>query len=195
MNLLKYLIFIFLLMHAGQNKIRAQSSTSVEMGILLGDDGDFINNYAQGFRNGYMIGLKGDYGTYEVFISPGIYFQSFTINNNYKKVKPFVRDERINMLKAKALLGYKTYFLTRKTKFKFGGGITANYIINIAKNDKGVNFKTLSDTYWGYTLDTGFEIFSISLSVSYEKPFKEILKIDDKRSYFDFLVFSLSIEL
>ena len=189
-----YMVLIFLFSFAVQKHIFAQSSTVIEAGIIMGGDGDFLGEYSNGFRNGVLAGIKGEYGTYGFFLSPGIYFQNFTISKKYTQVKPFVDDKRINMLKAKALLGYKTDVFTRKIKFKFGGGINANYIINIQKNDAGIDFKTLSDTYWGYTVETGIDILSFSLSLSYDKSFKEIWHIEDNKGYFDFMILTLGFK-
>ena len=195
MNIVKNIIISFVFMALWQMPLGAQSSMNMDFGIVMGGDGNMISDSIAGFRNGYTLGMHGDYGTYGFYISPGVYFQDFTIDNNYKYIEPFVKSERIKLLKAKVLLGYKTNLFTRKLKFKFGGGFNGSYIINIAKNDKGVDFKSLSDTYYAYSFDVGLDIFSVSVNLSYEKTLKEVLSLQGNSGYFDFVIVTLGVRL
>ena len=183
-----YTTFIILLLSATQNFVSGQSSFGMNFGVVVGDNGNIIQDSTKTFRNGYQIGVLGNFGTYSFFISPGVYFKDVTINKDYKDITPFERSPRIKIAKAKVILGYQTNILTRKIKLKFGGGMNGNYVINISDNDEGYNFDTLNDTYMGYNIDIGLDFFSLTFNISYEKSIKEILTLKDKKSSLDFII-------
>jgi hypothetical protein len=168
----------------------------MNFGAVAGSNGNIIQDTVNNdviFRNGYQIGVLGNFGTYSFFVSPGIYFKDFTIKKDFDKINPFERSPRIKLTKAKVVLGYQTNLFTRKIKLKFGGGMNGNYIINISDNDEGYNFDSLQDTYWGYNIDMGLDFFSLTFNISYEKTVKEVLSINDKRSKLDFIILSAGI--
>ncbi len=183
-----YTTFLILLLSATQNFVSGQSSFGMNFGVVAGDNGNIIQDSAKTFRNGYQIGVLGNFGTYSFFISPGVYFKDVTIKKDYKDIAPFERSPRIKIAKAKVILGYQTNILTRKIKLKFGGGMNGNYVINISDNDEGYNFDTLNDTYMGYNIDIGLDFFSLTFNISYEKSIKEILTLKDKKSSLDFII-------
>ncbi len=191
MRKISYITFLILLLSATQNFINAQSSFGMNFGIVMGSNGNFVQDTLKSissFRNGYQIGVLGNFGTYSFFVSPGIYFKDFTIKKDFNKIDPFEKSPRIKLAKAKITLGYQTNLITRKIKLKFGGGLNGNYIININNNDEGYNFDTLEDTYLGYNIDIGLDFFSFTFNISYEKSIKEVLTLNKKSSGLDFII-------
>ncbi len=193
MRIIKYMTLFILLLSATQNFVIGQSSLGMNFGIVAGNNGNIIQDSTRTFRNGYQIGILGNFGTYSFFISPGIYFNDVTINKDYKEIAPFEIAPRIKTAKAKLTLGYQTNVLTRKIKLKFGGGMNANYIISISDNDEGYNFDTLDDSYMGYNIDMGLDFFFLTFNISYEKSIREILTLNDKKSGLDFIILTAGI--
>ena len=174
-----------------------QSSYSIDFGIMTGGNGNLLGdslvsfpNSVKEFRNGYTAGVKAFFGTYGFFISPGLYYQDYTIKNNYEKLNPFVKSPRIRSAKAKAILGYQADMLKRKLNFRLGGGLNYNYIIIIEKNNSGIDFQTINDKYFAYNFDVGLDIYFLNLGLSYERSISDVIKSKNK---FDFIVFTAGI--
>lgn len=157
---------------------------------MLGDSTNSFPNSLKEFRNGYNAGIKAYFGTYSFFISPGIYYQEYTIKSDYKSPDPFVDSPRIRSAKAKAVVGYQADMLKRKLNLRLGGGLNYNYIIKIDNNPYGVDFQTLSDKYLAYNFDIAFNVFFVNLGLSYEKSIPKILNSQKK---FDFIIISAGI--
>ncbi|HHB52621.1 MAG TPA: hypothetical protein ENK75_06230 [Saprospiraceae bacterium] len=188
-----YITFLILFFATSQNIVSGQSSFGISFGSVLGDNGNIINDNVKTFRNGYQTGVFGSFGTYSIFISPGIYYKSFTIDTVYNKLNPFERAPGIKMVKGKLTLGYQTKLLTRKIKLKIGAGINESYILSISGNDQGINFDTADDYYTGYNIDIGLDFFSLYLNVSYEKSINEVLSINGNKSGLDFIILSAGV--
>jgi hypothetical protein len=177
--------------------VAGQSSYIIDFGVITGNNGKMLGdstisfpNSLKEFRNGYNAGFKAYFGTYSFFISPGIYYQEYTIKNDYKSPDPFVDSPRIRSAKAKAVIGYQADMFKRKLNLRLGGGLNYNYIIKIDNNPYGVDFQTLSDKYLAYNFDIAFDIFFVNLGLSYEKSIPKILNSQKK---FDFIIISAGI--
>ncbi|MEZ4908858.1 MAG: hypothetical protein R2771_14745 [Saprospiraceae bacterium] len=75
---------------------KGQVSYSIDFGVLEGNNGNMfgdttfqIPSKTNTFRNGFVVGLKGVFGTYGFFLSPGIYYQDYTVQNDFNIVSPF----------------------------------------------------------------------------------------------------------
>ncbi|MGE5354844.1 MAG: hypothetical protein ACM3PT_01270 [Deltaproteobacteria bacterium] len=187
-------IFLFLLLIASTLFVAGQSTYTAEFGILAGKNGNLTGDSITGFpnslkqfRNGYNAGVKATFGTYSFFISPGLYYQEYTVKNDFTSLNPFIDSPRIRSVKAKVALGYQAYTLKRKINFRLGGGLNYNYVISIDKNVQGYDFKTIEDRYLAYNVGIDADAFFISLGLSYERSIPKILNSDIK---FDFLIFS-----
>lgn len=191
----KAILIIFSLIFV-QFSSYSQSSYSINFGVLTGKNGNYLSDSINGFelkniRNGYNIEAKAHFGTFSIFISPSISYQSYTVSKNYNQINPFVNDSSIKSLKAKGTIGFQAGLLQNKMILRAGSGLNYNYIIMIDKNDQGINFQTLSDNYLAYNMDLGFDFYFLSFSLSYEKSFSKILQ---KTNKFDFLIFSLGFK-
>lgn len=174
-----------------------QSAFSFDFGILAGNNGnllgDSLTSFPESFkefRNGYTTGVKARFGTYSFFISPGLYYQDYTIKNSYERLSPFVKSPRIRSAKGKVIVGYQADMMKRKLNFRLGGGLNYNYIIIIDKNNSAIDFKTVNDKYLGYNFDIGLDIYFLNLGLSYERSIPNVIKSSKK---FDFFVVTAGI--
>ena len=188
-----YTKYIILLMIVIQNIAIGQSSFNVNIGAVAGNNGNLITDSLRTYRTGYQIGVTGNFGTYNFFISPGVFFKDITINNRFNEIKPFVKSPRIKFAKAKIIIGYQTNLITKKIKFRIGGGINGNYIININDNNEDFSINTLEDTYLAYNFDIGLDFFILSFNLSYEKSVKNVLTNSVDGNKFDFLILSAGV--
>ncbi len=185
-----YITFIVLLVAHLHKNVNAQSSYGMNFGVVVGDNGNIIQDSVYSFRNGYQVGVFGNFGTYGFFVSPGLYFKSVTIDNSFNKIEPFRVSPAIKIAKAKIIFGYQTNLFTRKIKLKLGGGMNGNYVILIDKNDADFNFNTLNDKFLGYNIDIGLDFFFLTFNISYEKSVKEVLSANGNNSGLDFFILS-----
>jgi hypothetical protein len=168
----------------------------MNFGVVLGNNGNVFNKLIDNvkiFRTGYQFGINGNFGTYSFFISPGIYYQNVTINNQFEKLEPFVKSPRLKTAKAKIIMGYQTDLITKKIKFRIGGGINGNLILNVDDNTENFSINTLEDTYFAYDFDIGIDFFIINFNVSYEKSIKDVFLNGLQKHKFDSFVFSTGI--
>ncbi len=177
-----------------QNIASAQSSYGASFGVVTGKDGNLLKSKdsIRTYRNGYQIGLKANFGTYSFYISPSIFYESITIDTSFKKINPFEKSPSLKIGKAKVVVGYQTNILTKKIKFKIGGGINGNYILSIADNNMNYTFNTITDRYIAYNIDVGFDIFFLNFNISYEKSLNDIF-VENPKHKFDFLVLSAGV--
>jgi hypothetical protein len=173
----------------------AQSSYSINFGVLTGKNGNYLSDTINGFelknfRNGYNLEAKAHFGTFSIFISPSVSYQSYTVSNTYNEINPFVKNSSVKSLKAKGTIGFQAGLLKKKMILRAGSGLNYNYIIMIDKNDQGVNFQTLRDNYLAYNMDFELDFYFLRLGLAYEKSFSKILQETDK---LDFLIFSVGI--
>lgn len=177
--------------------LNGQSTFSFDFGILAGNNGNLLGDSLTGFpesikefRNGYSAGLKACFGTYGFFLSPGLYYQDYTISNKYVNLDPFIKSPRIRSAKAKVIVGYQADMLKRKLNFRLGGGLNYNYIIIIDKNNLAIDFQTINDKYLAYNFDVGLDIFFLNLGLSYERSIPDVIKSKNK---FDFFILTAGI--
>jgi hypothetical protein len=191
-----YISIIILLLFIKQNIALGQSSYGFNFGVAIGGNGELMNNSKDSintFKNGYQVGILGTFGTYSFFISPGIYYEDITINKGYSKVDPFIKSPRMKLAKAKVVMGYQTNLLTKRVKFKIGGGVNGSYLLNIAENDMDYTFNNLEDNYLGYSIDLGLDFFFININLSYEKSLKNTFTKLDNKHKSDFLILSAGV--
>jgi hypothetical protein len=198
LNLKKYkkAILIIFSLSLLQFSSYSQSSYGINFGVLTGKNGNYLSDTINGFelkniRNGYNIEAKAHFGTFSIFISPSISYQSYSVAKNYNQINPFVNDSSVKSLKAKGTVGFQAGIFKKKMILKAGTGLNYNYIIMIDKNDQGINFQTLRDNYLAYNMDLEFDFYFLNFSLSYEKSFSKILQKTDK---LDFLLFSIGIK-
>lgn len=175
----------------------SQSSYSINFGVLTGKNGNFLSDSINGFefknfRNGYNIEAKAHFGTFSIFISPSISYQSYTVTKNYNQINPFVNDSYVKSLKAKGTVGFQAGLLKKKMILRAGSGLNYNYIVMIDKNDQGINFQTLRDNFLAYNIDFELDFYFLRIGLAYEKSFSKILQNTDK---LDFLIFSVGIKI
>lgn len=197
MKIISYTTILILLFLGMQNFTFGQSSYGANFGVVMGNNGNAlngINDSLYSFREGYQFGVLGNFGTYSFFISPGLYYKNITINNNFEKIDPFVKSPRLKIAKAKVVMGYQTDIISKKIKFKVGGGVNGNYIISIDDNGEDFSFNTLEDTHWAYSFDIGIDFFIVNINLSYEKSIKEVFK-GSKDYKFDYFILSAGILL
>lgn len=194
---MRNIFIIFITLFTIQNAL-CQSSFSLDFGGLIGNNGSIFGDTTfkipskdMNFRNGYILGLKGVFGTYGFFISPGIYFQSESIDRSFKIINPLVKSPSMKKLKAKSILGYKFDMFSDNFTFRVGGGVNWNYLISIDNNNYNYSFSTLKDQYLAYNFDLGFDFNFFNLSLSYEKSLKNVLIDNDK---FDNLILTAGID-
>ena len=194
MKLFLYTTFIIVFLSVMQNIASAQSSYGASFGVVTGKDGNLLKSKdsIRTYRNGYQIGLKANFGTYSFYISPSIFYESITIDTSFKKINPFEKSPSLKIGKAKVVVGYQTNLLTKKIKFKIGGGINGNYILSIADNNMNYTFNTITDRYIAYNIDVGFDIFFLNFNISYEKSLNDIF-VENPKHKFDFLVLSAGV--
>lgn len=196
MKKFSYISIIILLLILKQNIALSQSSYGSSFGIVVGGNGELLNNLNDSintFRNGYQVGILGSFGAYSFFVSPGIYFEDFTINKDFTKIDPFIKSPRMKMAKAKVVMGYQTDILTKKLKFKIGGGLNGSYLLSISDNNEDYTFNNLEDTYLGYNIDIGLDIFFVNINLSYEKSLKDTFTKENSEHKSDFLVLSAGV--
>jgi len=197
-NLMKnfsYTTLLILFFIAMQNIVMAQSSYGTSFGVVIGSNGNVLKKEKSNkrtFRNGYQIGLKANFGTYSFYISPSIFYKSITIDTSFTKIKPFEKGSSLKIGKAKVVIGYQTNLFTKKIKFKFGGGLNGNYVLSISDNSQNYDFNNITDTYFGYNVDVGLDIFFLNFNISYEKSLKDVF-VSTPNHKFDFLVFSAGV--
>ena len=197
-NLMKnfsYTTLLILFFIAIQNIVIGQSTYGASFGIVVGNNGDILKkgkNDVITFRNGYQVGLKANFGAYSFYISPGVYYKSITIDTSFTKIKPFEKGPGLKIGKAKVVIGYQTNLITKKIKFKVGGGLNGNYILSISDNNQNYDFNNITDTYFAYNVDVGLDVYFLNFNISYEKSLKDVF-VSTPKHKFDFLVFSAGI--
>lgn len=197
MKKFSYTTFVILLLIIMHDVALSQSTYGVSFGSVIGNNGTLLNSEndtdtVKSFRNGYQVGLKANFGTYSFYISPSIHYKSVTVKNSFEKINAFQKSPSLKIGKAKVVIGYQTNLFTKKIKFKIGGGLNGNYILNIADNDEGFTFNDVKDVYLAYNIDIGFDILIVNINISYEKSLKDTY-VSTPNHKFDFLVFSAGV--
>lgn len=190
-----YTTFIILLIIVTHSFASGQSSYGVSFGAIIGNNGDLLKSKKDSvntFRNGYQIGLKADFGAYSFYISPSVFYEDITIYNSFKNINPFQKSPSLKIGKAKLVFGYQTNLVTKNIKFKIGGGLNGNYVLNISQNNENLSFNDIKDVYAAYNIDVELDVFFVNLSVSYEKSLKEVY-VNTPNHKYDLLVFSAGV--
>ncbi len=192
-----YIFFLISFVLSFNNDMSGQSSYRATFGMVVGNNGDLSQFKMDGekkFRIGYQAGLNANFGTYNLIISPGIYYRNITLDNNFEKLDPFVKSPRLNIIRSKAVLSYQTDIGTKRIKLRIGGGLNGSYIVKIDSGyDK--NYEILRDSYYGYNLDLGLDFYFLTFGVSYEKTLIDIISSDSIKSKFDAIEMSVGIIL
>jgi len=126
-----------------------QNKAHVKGGLLLVS----LSNDDFSFRPGYNLGIQGKIGAPGIYMSPGLFYQKFTISE-YNKKKYINNRPSYSLIKINTDGGYEGRF-TDLIRYRVFAGVNLNYILSIDNNEKNINFNNIHDAFVGYDLGFG----------------------------------------
>ncbi len=173
------LVFIFFF-----NIVYSQDVANFRFGTLLSS----VKTDRVHERYGYNVGLAGRIGIPGFFIELGAYYQKFTIDE-YEKID-FINDNpSYHAVKFNINLGLE-YKVFKKGRLRFYSGGNLNYILEIDKNNRKINFDTVNYGLPSYNFGIGTTIYFVTLDFNYEKSITHFYN-SDKNSKMDFYTLNL----
>ncbi len=182
--MLKIIINILLLFFSFNSKIIAQNVAHLKAGTLLAH----VQNNKFSFRPGINIGIQAKIGAPGFYMSPGIFYQRFTISEFAKK--KYINDKpKYHLTKLNIDAGYELK-ITKLFRLRAFTGINLNRIIKIDNNSQNINFNNVYEGFAGLDYGLGFNISSFSLDFKYERSFTQFYK-DYNKTKLNFSTISL----
>lgn len=162
-----------------------QSIASVKSGLIwtdIFDDGQLLAQHQKGYTLGFDVRLGAQDPTYFLL---GAFFTETDINPNDRGGHFAVKNGYSSL---KALCGLESRLYShRHLNWRLGLGCTFHYVANV----KGtVEFEDLSDGLLGLQLKTGIDLHFVTLDLSAEYGFSNLLQDSEKSK-----PFSIGLEL
>lgn len=177
--------------------VNSQNVANVKAGVLIVS----LNNNNLSFRPGYNIGIQGKIGAPGFYMSPGLFYQKFTISKYNKK--EYINDKpSYNLVKLNTDAGIEksisSLFSSVNSKFlnsfrvRVFTGLNLNYVRSIDKNPQNINFNNINEGFFGYDYGFGFSAWFLTLDFKQERSFTEFYK-DIHKTKLNFSTISLGI--
>ncbi len=148
----------------------AQNVAHVKAGVLIVS----LHNDEFSFRPGINLGVQAKIGATGFFMSPGLFYQKFTISEFAKK--EYINDRpKYHLAKLNVDAGYEST-LTKLFRYRVYAGVNLNRIIKIDNNSNNINFNNIYEGFVGYDYGFGFNVYFMTIDFKQERSLTEFYK-------------------
>jgi len=184
--MLKTLLNILILFFSSFAVSSAQDVAHIKAGVLL----VHLKNNKFSFRPGINLGVQAKIGAPGFYMSPGIFYQKFTILEFDKK--KYINDKpKYHLVKLNVDAGLEKS-IVKLFRFRVFAGVNLNRVIKIDNNSHNINFDNVYEGFAGYDFGLGFNIAFMTIDFKQERSFTGFYK-DYKKTKLNFTTISLGV--